>query len=284
MTIKEYIHQATQKLVERGIDQARLTAEMCMAKSLDCERVGLLLCDHLPLQVEQEKIFLQAIERCEQGEPVAYVLGEREFFGRVFRVTKDVLIPRPESEHIIEEALCALPDEELVFADFGTGSGCLAVTLLAERPLWKGIAIDISEKALAVAKENAKKYGVLERLQFVQASFTEPLLFDASLELLLSNPPYISKKDYLELDDNVRLFEPALALSPSCFESTGLEYLESIVYHAQKNLKGKGFLIMEHAFDQGEAVRALCKNPPWQKVRTYKDLAGLDRGVFACRA
>jgi len=286
--IRTHLQAATSVLAAKNIPTPRLAAELFMAHVLDCERIALLLRDHLLLEAEQEARFTNAVNRHAQGEPVAYIIGERAFFGRTFQVNKATLIPRPESEHLIEHALLALPETPLIFADFGTGSGCLAITLLAERPTWRGLALDISYEALQVARSNAQTHDVSARLQLVQASFIMPILQANSCDLIIANPPYISRHDYTQLDDNVLLFEPQNALTPENACATGLEHLAAILEHAIQYLKPHGLLVMEHAYDQGNAVRELCKQQVgkcahlvWREVSTHQDLAGHDRMLFA---
>lgn len=279
--LQTHILNATKLLTANKIETPRLAAEMLMAHVLGCDRIGLLLRDHIPLSLEQKTQFIALVERHAKKEPTAYLVGKRAFFGRDFLVNPATLIPRPESEHLIEHALDALPSTRLCFADFGTGSGCLAVTLLAERPAWYGIAVDISKDALETAQENARLHGVENRLQCVQASFTKPLLQARSCDFIIANPPYISGHEFAELDNTVRLFEPHNALTPTNPNATGLECLASIIEHAKHALKPHGFLIMEHAYNQAEAVRVLCKQHNWPEIHTYQDLAGLDRLLFA---
>ena len=216
------------------------------------------------------------------GEPVAYLTGRREFYGRDFLVDSSTLIPRPETEHLVEAALEFFRDGETIrFLDLGTGSGCIAVTLAAERPLWKGTAVDISSGALAVAKRNAEANGVSGALEFLQADFTLPLpLAAGSFDLVVSNPPYISEEEYAGLDPGVRNFEPRSALVPG---PEGLEHPRAVEAAARALLKEGGLLLMEHGYLQGDACRALCPDAYWKDMRTGRDLAGKDRFLSAVR-
>lgn len=279
MTRREWLAQACALL--QGCDAPKLSAELVLAHILGVDRLQLILSPQDALPPEAEPALEAALNRLLAQEPLAYILGQREFYGRDFLVSPATLIPRPESEHLIEEALARLPESGVEFADLGTGSGCLAVTLAAERPLWRGMALDLSSEALQYAQKNAQKHGVAERLECVQADFTAPGFLaskNAGLRLVLSNPPYISEEEYRSLDANVRGFEPKSALVPGL---SGLEHLQVIADHAARLLCPGGLLLMEHGCTQGEAVRKLCPAPLWRSVSTGKDLAGLDRYLIA---
>ena len=231
---------------------------------------------------EAEKVLEDLLERRRSGEPAAYLVGRREFYGRDFFVDSSTLIPRPETELLVDEALKFFRGREQIrFLDLGTGSGCLAVTLAAERPSWRGTAVDISSEALNVARRNAAAAGVSAAVDFVLADFALPLPFDCrSFDLVVSNPPYISEKEYAALDIGVRNFEPRSALVPG---PEGLEHPRAVEAAARALLKEGGLLLMEHGFLQGEACRALCPDAYWMDMRTGRDLAGKDRFLFAVR-
>lgn len=192
------------------------------------------------------------------------------------------LIPRPETEELVEAALAFFSDEdELRFLDLGTGSGCIAVTLAAERPRWSGTAVDISPEALDVARRNAAANAVGGRIDFVAADFTEALPFaEHSFDLVVSNPPYISEEEYAGLDPGVRNFEPRAALVPG---PEGLEHPRAVEAAARALLKEGGLFLMEHGWLQGDACRALCPAVYWKDIRTGRDLAGKDRFLSAVR-
>lgn len=281
MTRREWLAHASTKL--QGCDAPRLSAELVLAHVLELDRLQLILSPQEEVPPAKEPLLKEYLARLRSHEPLAYILGRREFYGRDFLVNPATLIPRPESEHLIEEALARLPENGVFFADLGTGSGCLAVTLAAERPLWQGIAVDLSSEALACAQKNAVEHGVAERLEFIQADFTAPVFLSersAGLQLLVSNPPYISEEEYHGLDANVRGFEPKSALVPG---TNGLEHLRAIANHAVRLLLPGALLLMEHGAGQGEEARSLCSHPLWQGVSTGKDLAGLDRYLIAQR-
>lgn len=279
MTRRQWLDRAA--LALRGTEAARRTAELVLCAVLDITRVALLIHPDRELPPEVEARLSSLLARRLAGEPVAYLLGWREFYGRSFEVNAATLIPRPETEHLVDEALSRLPEHGVHFADLGTGSGCLAVSLAAERPDWKGTAVDISEDALGMARRNAERLDVADRLTFLCADFTRPGFRDAGgagLHLVISNPPYVSEAEYAALERGVRDYEPKTALVPG---PTGLEHPRAVVQAAWHILRPGGLLLMEHGAAQGEAVRALCPPERWSRVETGRDWAGLDRYLVA---
>ena len=304
-TYAAWLHDAVRLLEEARIDSPRLSAELILCHVCGIDRLHLTMHPEKQPDAEQFARMTGLLRRRADGEPAAYLLGSREFFGRDFRVTPATLIPRPETEHLIETALADLPAAPLAFADLGTGSGCIAVTLCAERPAWHGLMIDLSGKALSVACHNAVRHGVRDRLQPVRADFTRPLLRPASLDLLVSNPPYVGRHEYAGLSPEVRDFEPVTALVPGFVDSDrvhahhhhhehdqqsaptespeGLEHLIAVANEAATALKPGGLLLMEHGCTQGPALKVLLERHRWENVSVIKDLAGLDRLVRATR-
>ena len=282
MTRKEWKIQATRRLAHT--DAPALTAQLLLCHVLGIDRVALIAHSEETVPPADGARLEALLSRREQGEPLAYILGVREFYGRDFAVNPHTLIPRPETEHLIETALeffdkRGMADKPLRFIDLGTGSGCIAVTLAAERPAWQGAALDISQGALETARRNAEANGV--SLSFLQADFTQPLSFEpASFDLVVSNPPYISEEEYAELDAGVRDFEPRSALVPG---PEGMEHPRAVEEVARRLLRPGGLFLMEHGWLQGEACRALCHTDFWNDVHTGCDLAGKDRFLFAVR-
>ncbi|AXE28967.1 peptide chain release factor N(5)-glutamine methyltransferase [Chromobacterium phragmitis] len=213
------------------------------------------------------------------GEPIAYLLGEREFYGRDFRVSPAVLIPRPETEHLVELALSRvdrLAPADIV--DLGTGSGIIAVTLALEAPQWRVAAVDVSAAALAVAADNARRLGAT--VDFRQGSWFDPLDEVARYQLIASNPPYIERGDRHLSEGDLR-FEPRGALTD---EADGLACLREIAAGAPARLAAGGWLMVEHGYDQGEAVRGLFSVAGLGQVETIRDLAGQDRVTVGRKA
>jgi release factor glutamine methyltransferase len=295
-SVSVFLRRQRQLFTAEGVESPALSADLLLAEALRINREELLRLTLLEpdktLPEEARQAFAALRERRRKGEPVAYILGRKEFYGREFIVNTSTLSPRPETELVIDEALRFCQGKERgVFADFGTGSGCLAVTLALEKPGWEGFALDISEAALATARLNAHNLGAEGRLSFALADFTLPLLPAASLDLLLSNPPYLSEDEYEKLDQGVREFEPRTALVPppadGC-KASGLEHLCRIVAIAARVLKPGGLLLMEIGSRQGpallEQIRGDGENggeSAWSELLLKRDLAGLDRLVYA---
>lgn len=205
------------------------------------------------------------------GEPVAYILGQREFYSREFIVTPDVLIPRPETELLIDMALeLPLPSDARVL-DIGTGSGCIALTLAAERAGWTVMASDISGPALAVAKRNRMRLN-LGRIEFFEVDLYPPN-GSLNLNLIISNPPYVTENDQHLKQGDVR-FEPLVALSPG---ADGLDTIRRLIATAPTHLVAGGWVLVEHGHDQGPAVASVFREHGFEAVKTCKDLAGHDR-------
>jgi release factor glutamine methyltransferase len=266
------------------VEAPELSAQLLLAESLNFTREQLLyelgLKAQTLLKPDTLERFDQFCSRRLKGEPAAYILGRKEFYGRSFRVNATTLIPRPETELLIDEALkLAANTPNGLFVDLGTGSGCIAITLALELPGWKGLGADISAEACRVAEDNARNMGMAaglpERLCIIRADFTQNFLRDESLDLLIGNPPYISEDEYASLDAGIRDYEPKTALVPSSAaaqKASGLEYLEIICKNAMRILKPGGRLLLEIGSGQGQAMAAL-----FEQAQIIKDLAGLDR-------
>lgn len=297
-TIGSFLRNAA-KLLRPISDTPELDAQCLLSFVLGRNRTYLATWPERILEPQDHALALALTERRSLGEPIAYLVGNREFYGRDFEVNRAVLIPRPETELLVETVLNATGTHCLT-ADLGTGSGCILVTLLAERPGWSGIGADISPDALAVAKRNAVTHSVLSRACFICADFTDILFQPRSLDVVVSNPPYISSHEYVRLMPDVREYEPATALVPQCrpkqkspdchkkilpSHATGLEHLKSVAHMAGQYLKPGGFLAMEMGCDQGWDVLQLLKDLGcWNNARIIQDFAGRDRVVTAIRA
>ncbi len=264
---------------------ARLDCELLLAFELEVDRVSLRTHPDVAVSEVAQEAFRRLIERRCLGEPVAYLLGNQEFYARDFEVNRSVLIPRPDTEILIEWALERIAGESqrctpILVLDMGTGSGCIAVTLAAECPQIEVIGVDISGAALSVAQRNAQRHGVTDRCHFVQGDRLEALAWDAavSIDLLVSNPPYVSQNDP-QLERNVERFEPPLALRDP-FEGDGLGFYR---YLSGCNLLRPGRdLLMEVGNDQADAVCQLFAEAQWQ-TEVRRDLSGIERVVRATR-
>ena len=249
-----------------------LDAELLLAHALGITRVRLRSHPEGAVEAVAADRFLELIERRAAGEPVAYLTGRREFWSLDLAVTPAVLIPRPETELLVERALVHGTQAAGRAADLGTGSGAIALALARERPRWHIVATDISAPALAVARANAAALGVTG-IEFLGGSWFEPLA-GARFDLILSNPPYVAADDPALAEPDLA-FEPALALTPA--GSDALAALRVLAHGAAAHLLPGGWLLLEHGATQGRAVRAELVAAGFAHVRSHRDLAGHER-------
>lgn len=270
-TIKQLLAEATALL---DSDSPRLDAEVLLAHALQQPRSHLLAWPEKRLTAAQLATFRQLLQRRCNGEPVAYLTGEREFWSLPLGVTTDTLIPRPETESLVALALEKIPaDAPQLIADLGTGSGAIALAIASERPRCTLIATERDPAALAVAEENAQRLGITT-VAFRHGHWCEPLA-GLQADLIVSNPPYIAAADPHLTRGDVR-FEPrsALAAGPA-----GMDDLTAIAACAARHLKPGGWLLMEHGFDQGELARQLLEDTGFSQVLDYRDNASLARVI-----
>lgn len=267
-------------LIEQALAQgiSRLEAEILLTHVLGVERSALLAWPHQAVLEQDSQQFLSLISRRVKGEPIAYLTGKKEFWSLSFKVTPSVLIPRPETELVVELALKLLPDLKKLYRvlELGTGSGAIALALARERPQWSIFATDISQTALAVAQNNAHHLAV-SNVKFYQGDWFAALskleIYQKQFDVILSNPPYLADHDPHLQQADLR-FEPESALKAG---PSGLEALKKIIEEARNYLAPKGWLILEHGFDQAAALQALFQANGYQRCHCYQDLAGLDR-------
>ena len=245
-----------------------LEAQVLLAHALKCTRVQVVIRSKDELQPQQVTEISALFMRRMQGEPIAYLTGEREFHGLRFEITPDVLIPRHETELLVDLAADKLPKGGAVL-DLGTGSGAIAVALAHARRDAQVTATDISEAALIVARKNAATHAVT--VQFIQGDWFDQV--DGKFDLVISNPPYIAASDPHLLQGDLR-FEPRTALTD---EANGMMHIGCIIDGAASHLKPGGWLLLEHGYDQSAAVRALLKKAGWQQIQSWPDLAGIER-------
>ena len=245
-----------------------LEARILMAHALQCSRVQLVIRENDVLSAEQVNNISGLLLRRMQGEPIAYLTGEREFFGLSLKVTPDVLIPRPETELLVELAMEKLPQAGRV-ADLGTGSGAVAIALAHARRDAQVIATDISDEALSVARDNAEHNRV--KIQLMRSDWFG--LLDGVFDLIVSNPPYIAASDAHLSQGDLR-FEPVSALTD---HANGMTALSAIIDGAPAHMKSGGWLLLEHGYDQATVVRQQLIRAGWSDVQSWKDLAGIER-------
>jgi len=268
--IKETLDLAVSKL--QSSDQARLEAEVLLAYVLDKQRSHLRAWPEAELSEEQMLRFGELVEQRAEGLPVAYLTGRREFWSLDFEVTADTLIPRPETELLVEQALALLPANEILqVADLGTGSGAIAIALAQERKPWTLYAVDRSFTCAHIAQRNAKHLGV-RNVSIINANWCDALA-DASLDAVVSNPPYVAERDPHLRQGDVR-YEPASALVSG---TDGLDDIRILLEEAPRILKNGGWVLLEHAADQSETIRNLLNTKYFINITTLRDLAGLER-------
>ncbi len=267
MTVREALRTARRELVRRHVPSAGLTAEILLCHVLGRERAWLFAHPEKTLSAEEERAYEECIRRRAAGEPTQYITGVQEFYGRPFRVTPDVLIPRPETEFVVEAALEASGAETIV--DAGCGSGAIAVTLARETGA-RVVATDVSRAALAVAQENARRLGA--RVEFIECDLLSAIRSGAA-DMVVSNPPYVPEGEVAGLPREVRDHEPAVALDGG---AEGLDFYRRLVEEAPRVLRPGGRLIVELGIRQMEAVIEMARER-WEPVKKLSDLAGLPR-------
>jgi release factor glutamine methyltransferase len=276
-SIAEALKQASRVLDSAGVPEARREASSLLSFVLGKDRTFLISHAEDPVDDDSVDQLREFVERRAAGEPLQYITGVQDFYGREFRVTPDALIPRPETELLVEAALAVTKADSPFLCDVGTGSGCIAVTLLCEIVGSRAVAVDKSLAALEIAKLNAQKQAVADRAVFVVSDCFDALdWLQPQFDLIVSNPPYVSEAALSGLQREVRDHEPLVALSPG---SDGLSVIRRLLTEAPAYLKPNGHLLMEIGFDQGEAVRSLIDEAVWSVLEVRPDLQCIPRIV-----
>jgi release factor glutamine methyltransferase len=284
------------KLTAAGVPSAALTAELLLLHVLGRDRAWLYAHPEWALNGERRAEYANLLDRRAAGAPTQYLTGKQEFWGLEFEVTSDVLIPRPETEHLVEIALQRLGERQGQpprIADVGTGSGCLAIALATEFPVASLVATDISPAALEIARRNAARHGVAGRVEFLEmdllSSFVPPvhpssspalLAPGAQFDLIVCNPPYIGLEEAPQLQREVRDHEPAQALFAG---RQGLDLYPPLISQAESLLGDGGTLVVELGYNGAGSVRALLENEAWEDISVAHDLAGIPRVLSAQR-
>lgn len=276
MSIAELLLESAQVLRNAGVPEARREAGSLLAHVLDRDRTFII--SHAEDHVADEPLarFRALIQRRAAGEPTQYLVGHQEFFGLEFVVSPAVLIPRPETELLVEKAIELARDTEPLICDIGTGSGCVAVSLLCNLAGGQAKALDISVEALQIAKLNAQKHGVGDRIEFIRSDGFDGIEKEAVFDLVVSNPPYITEQAFPGLQREVRDYEPRTALSPG---GDGLALIRRLIAEGHLVLKTNGHLLIEIGFDQRDAVMELIDQKVWRLLDFYRDLQGIPRTV-----
>jgi release factor glutamine methyltransferase len=289
LTARQALALGARRLALAGVASPQLDMSLLLARVLGVDRLGVYVDLDRPL-IDAERDEARALlTRRIRREPMAYILGEKEFFGLTLEVGPDVLVPRPETEHLVEAAIAWLQAErqrrpEPLAADVGTGSGAIALAVALHCPWSRWIATDLSPAALAVARRNAERHGVQGRVEFRQGDLLAPLGPQAGegLDAILSNPPYVAEADRATLEPDVAQWEPAGALFGGL---DGLDALRALAGGAAALLKPGGLLLLECGRDQAPAVGALlAATAAFESIGALRDLAGIERVVRAVKA
>lgn len=278
--VSEILRHATAILQKSGINEPRREANSLLAFALEKDKTFLIAHSEYTLSDEENARFQEFLRRRANREPLQYITGRQEFYGLDFEVTKDVLIPRPETEIVVENAIEILREKENPrFCEVGIGSGCIALSILQTVETARAIGLDVSAKALKIAGRNAEKHKVSERLE-LKISDVFAVLESEKFDLIVSNPPYIAAADFAELQTEVRDFEPRCALTD---EADGLSIIEKIIFGAPDFLKPNAFLLLEIGFNQAVEVLKMFSPEIWKNVEILLDLQGIPRTAKASK-
>jgi release factor glutamine methyltransferase len=279
-SIAEKLRHASEILQSSGIIEPRREANSLLTLALQKDKLFLVAHPEYELSFEEENRFQDFLQRRANHEPFQYIAGKQEFYGLDFEVNRNVLIPRPETELIVESAIEILHTKRNSnFCEVGIGSGCIAVSILHQIKTARATGLDVSPKALEIAARNAATHEVSNRLELKISDVFE-VLKDENFDLIVSNPPYIPRGDIENLQAEVRDFEPIIALSDG---KEGLSIIEKIIAESPKFLNEEGFLLLEIGFGQAEAVREMFEPEIWRAVDIFPDLQGIPRTVRALK-
>ncbi len=276
MKALELIKTGVKLLKEKNIPTYILDTELILSKSLNKSREEILI--NLEQNISKKSLtdFNKYLIRRSKKEPIAYVLEEREFWSKKFFVNKETLIPRPETELLVEKLVTIFKEKRINILDIGTGSGCIIISLLSELKNSAGTAVDISSKAIIVAKKNACKFRLLDRIKFFNKPFEH--LFAKKFDLIVSNPPYIKQADIKNLSEDIKKFEPRMALDGG---NDGLDLIKKVIYKSKKILKIKGMLALEIGNEQIKRVSKILIDNKFRIKYVIKDYGNNVRCVFA---
>jgi len=282
-TIQQYLNRITQYLTEKHIDSPRLEAELLMSQVLGMQRIDLYTQFDKEVSKEDSKRLEELVQRASEHEPIAYLIGRKEFYSIDLEVTKDCLIPRPETELLVDKALEFLRGRQgrQFVCDLCTGCGCIAIAIAKNFSEADIIATDISEAALKQAEMNIERHKLKERIKLLCGDLFEPFVPQidrTKFDLIACNPPYVSSAEYEKLDRNVKDYEPREALYGG---EDGLDVYRRIVSEAADYLKADAALIVETGYRQGESVKKLFEQAGFGKIKIEKDFQNNDRVVIA---
>jgi release factor glutamine methyltransferase len=278
MTVREILNETTRNFEHVGIPSARLDAEILLSFCLKRDRIDFLKTPNLQISKTQLTDFKKLVSRRLKWEPVAYITKRKEFWSFSLEVNKDVLIPRPDTEVIIEETLSVCEKQALDkprILDIGTGSGAIALAFAKELPRARIVATDISPAALTIAKKNTRNLGLAKHIEFLHGDLFEPV--EGIFDIIVSNPPYIADQEYQKLPPGVKDYEPKEALWAG---QTGVEFYEKLIYQSKNHLNKNGWLLLEIGAKQEASVRKIMENCEYyENIDIRKDYAGLPRVI-----
>ena len=278
MKVLEAIKSGSKLLKEKNVLTHILDSELLLSKSLNKSREEILI--NLDQNINKRALteFNKYLIRRSKKEPIAYILGEKEFWSKKFFVNKDTLIPRPETELLVEKLITLFKKKRITILDIGTGTGCIIASLLSELKTSKGIAVDISSKAIILANENANKLKLSDRVKFLSRSFED--LYYKKFDLIVSNPPYIKRMEIKNLCDDIKKFEPRMALDGG---NDGLDLIKKVIYKSKEILKINGTLALEIGNEQINRVSKILIYNKFRIKCVIKDYKNNIRCVFAER-
>ena len=276
MNTLDLINFGAKELKQKKISSFRLDSEILLSKILDKNREEILI--NLDKEICQNYFskFIELIKRRSQNEPVAYILEEKEFWSKNFFVGPDTLIPRPETELIVEKLVKIFKEQKISILDIGTGSGCILISILSELKKSRGIGIDISKKAISIAKKNQKKHAMQNKIKFLNKSLDSKLY--QKFDLIVSNPPYIKSSEIKNLDEDIKKYEPRIALDGG---NDGLDLIKKVIYKTKYNLKVKGTLALEIGNEQFKKVSKILIERNFKVEHIITDYRDNIRGVIS---
>jgi len=276
MNALEVIKFGSNLLKEKKISSFILDSEILLSKILRQTRENILINLDQKINTKSILAYKEYLQRRYNNEPMAYILGEKEFWSKKFYVNKSTLIPRPETELLVDKILKIYNEKKISILDIGTGSGCIIISILSSLKNSNGIGIDISKNAILTAKRNALKYKVNKRVKFLNKSFKD--IFSKKFDLIVSNPPYIDTKDIKNLSDDIKRYEPRIALDGG---NDGLDLIRKIIYKSKNILKIKGMLALEIGNEQIKIVSKILIDNNFRIKHFIKDYKTNVRCVFA---
>ena len=276
MKTLELINFGSKLLREKKIPSYILDSELLLSKTLNKSREKILTNLHTIIDKKKINIFKKYLKRRAKNEPLPYILEEKEFWSKKFIVSRDTLIPRPETELLVEKLLKMYKDKKISILDIGTGTGCIIVSLLINLDRSVGVGIDISKKAISMSKKNAIKHHLYNRIKFLNNSFEN--IFNKKFDLIVSNPPYIDKKSIRNLSEDIKKYEPRIALDGG---NDGLDLIKKVIYKSKYILKVKGTLALEIGNEQIKKVSKILIDNNFRIRSVVKDYKNNVRCVFA---